>query len=126
MTELKPCPFCGGEAVYEARFCNMKCVPNEDEGIYHFVACKNRCINSLWVRGTSKEEAFTKWNTRPSDWHTGIPTDKNGLFLIQTKGKNLFIVKWQNGFWDDINGDDCLEDGEIVKWQKIEEGEVNG
>lgn len=54
-------------------------------------------------------------------WHTGTPTDRNGLFLIQTKGKNYFIVKWQDGFWGDINGDDCLEDEDIVKWQKIEE-----
>lgn len=52
MEELKPCPFCGGEAV-------RKCIfPNR----YFFVECKN-CHVSLPFKGT-KEEAIEAWNRR--------------------------------------------------------------
>ena len=54
-----------------------------------------------------------------SDWRIGIPTDREGIFLIQTKRNNLFLVRWADGFWEETTGDDCLEDDDVVAWQKI-------
>lgn len=67
MAELKPCPFCGGEAKHFV-FC---------EGVYdetrlkHNVQCLNKKLNCFarvgrdWVLGYStKEEAIEAWNRR--------------------------------------------------------------
>ena len=54
MAELKPCPFCGGEAEYV------------DNGDYKDVSCKDfRCRG--WAESlncTSKKEAIEAWNRR--------------------------------------------------------------
>lgn len=59
MNELKPCPFCGGEAVMwehkhlqynEYRVCCIKCHINQ-AGMYYFV----------------REDAVNDWNRRVSD-----------------------------------------------------------
>lgn len=55
-----------------------------------------------------------------NNWHTGTPTERDGFFLIQTKMNNLFLVRWADGFWEETTGDDCLEDNDVVAWQKIE------
>ena len=49
--ELKPCPFCGGEA---------KCI--EFYGLYHVICC------NCYVAGkdcSTRESAVSAWNTRP-------------------------------------------------------------
>ena len=55
MSELKPCPFCGGEArvIFE----------EEDlpDNSFHNVYCTN-CGAQIWV--TSKTVAIQKWDTR--------------------------------------------------------------
>ena len=70
MTELKPCPFCGGKPKVE------QCEPSTlrfNEGAVHFkVSCPSMigeyisdCIGShlnLWE--ITPEEAISKWNTR--------------------------------------------------------------
>lgn len=51
--ELKPCPFCGGEA-------ELLIVPNrEAEWV---VKCLNKCCNQF--PRASKEEAINAWNRR--------------------------------------------------------------
>lgn len=52
--ELKPCPFCGGEAEYELSEWNTS--PRE-----HDICCKNGCAG---VSMTSKQQAITAWDTR--------------------------------------------------------------
>ena len=61
MTELKPCPFCGGEAflaeyVYELYNCFVS---------MHFVEC-NGCHTTTFEYD-SEEEATEAWNRRVED-----------------------------------------------------------
>ena len=105
MTELKPCPFCGGEAVLQAFYGG------------NYVECGTcKCSTERFIK---TEDAIQAWNNRPNPWHTGTPTDRDGIFLIRTKMNNLFLVKWADGFWEETTGDDCLEDNDILAWQKI-------
>ena len=57
--ELKPCPFCGGEAV----FVSTSEVP--DETPRGFFRCENMCCEQCHVR--SKDEAEAAWNRRVGD-----------------------------------------------------------
>lgn len=56
MADLKPCPFCGGEAeILKYPRCERKYV----------VVCKNNLCNaSIGQYSTSKENAVRAWNTR--------------------------------------------------------------
>lgn len=50
---LKPCPFCGGEAVYDKHV----------KGAGHSAGCKSGCASiSGWM---TREDAAETWNTRP-------------------------------------------------------------
>lgn len=55
--ELKPCPFCGSEPKY---FDHSE--HNDDE--WHEVACTNHECTYLIAQKSTKESAFTAWNTR--------------------------------------------------------------
>lgn len=69
MTELKSCPFCGGEAVYDP--------PHTEQGDYvDEVGCENIGCRVL-PKSTcvSKETAITAWNTRADNWQ---PIDEGG------------------------------------------------
>ena len=55
MTELKPCPFCGGKASL-IRYHNIK------GGYCYCTVCKTRKPNSLTI-----EEAIEAWNRRAED-----------------------------------------------------------
>lgn len=56
MSELKRCPFCGGEAE----------ILEHDNGwaIWHCIMCKNCKASQEWRKGYTKEEAIKAWNTR--------------------------------------------------------------
>jgi Lar family restriction alleviation protein len=55
MTELKPCPFCGGEALLE------------EGGMFDLVVCKNAVdCGAEGPYGRDCEEAIAAWNTRPA------------------------------------------------------------
>ena len=64
MSELKPCPFCGGKAVTSTflDWDDLEYMPievNDSESIDGEVTCENeRCINGWWL---SQKD----WNTRP-------------------------------------------------------------
>ena len=96
MTELKRCPFCGGEAEY-SMIDSSSTIPFGT--INHFVTCKNHCLEGLYSRGNTKEEAIEAWNTRPNPWHTGTPTEE-GEYLVQHLsdaeycGSKFFVAKW--------------------------------
>lgn len=53
MPELKPCPFCGGEAVVRAFTISRS-----------FVVCCEDCPIGFLVPYDSEEEAVEAWNTR--------------------------------------------------------------
>ena len=53
---MKPCPFCGGHAVFE---------PRSDCSIIHCVNRKNGCpVNMRTHKAANFTEAQTAWNTR--------------------------------------------------------------
>ena len=56
MAELKPCPFCGGKAVFAV----IHAAPGEEPRGY--VRCENRCCEQSLVMNKSK--AIRKWNRR--------------------------------------------------------------
>lgn len=116
MTELKPCPFCGGEAQLTDAF---------QKGWRVGCSLRNLCKVHPYVRCTGKgarKRAIEAWNNRPSPWHTGEPTEE-GWYVIKTKHGSLFLVqKNSNGFWiEDKFGYERLvpTEGYIVEWQKI-------
>jgi hypothetical protein len=123
MTELKPCPFCGGEARIKTwcdRFgnwnANLYCInvygkPKEE-----------RCQAEFFMRSDTQEkvieEITSKWNKRPNPWHTGTPTEE-GWYLLECKIGNsedtyFTTDHWSNavGYWA-VNG--------VIRWQKIDE-----
>lgn len=65
--KLKPCPFCGGEAVYDRDWKDVQCR-----------VCNARIANNF----QRKKDAVEAWNTRPNPWHTGTPTEE-GWYLIK-------------------------------------------
>ena len=56
MTELKPCPFCGGEAEHY-----------EDGYMQHYVVCTRRGCYARSFGFESEAEAIDAWNTRAVD-----------------------------------------------------------
>ena len=116
--KLKPCPFCGGEAEYST-IDSSYVIPFGT--IHHFVTCKNNhCLEGLYSRGNTKEEAIEAWNNRPSPWHTGIPTEE-GWYLLYTSIPNapyhLAFYQFDHWFSDD---EYCIIREDVIAWQKIE------
>lgn len=56
MTELKPCPFCGGDAVAEEYIC---------EAAVRCPTCKATLVHESYPVDLSK--AITLWDTRPTE-----------------------------------------------------------
>ncbi len=52
--KLKPCPFCGGEAI----------IYENDEDDEYMIGCKNCCAAEPMTEWASKENAIAQWNTR--------------------------------------------------------------
>lgn len=63
MEELKPCPFCGGEALINTvsniylEMYSVSCSGEKDSGC--------RCLTNQWEE--AKEEAIKAWNTRKGE-----------------------------------------------------------
>ena len=78
--ELKPCPFCGGEAKLTYNYTVASHV-----GCKRGVHC-GKCGCNLFVFGT-EAVAITAWNTRPSPWieiksEDDLPKDGTICFFI--------------------------------------------
>lgn len=113
MTDLKPCPFCGGEAtlvedIYDDRLCS-------------YVICSNDNCNANTGRYDTEDEAITKWNTRPNPWHTGTPTE-NGYYLCHFKSGDSFhdICLEYKDAWDLGEYNINPYTFEVIAWQMIE------
>ena len=109
MIELKPCPFCGGEAKFI-----------DDD--YSYVICTNCKIHPY--RRISNLEAIEAWNNRPNPWHTGKPTEEGLFYAVICKGwerpyNRLAFVKNGKIYCLDDAGDceDFLH--EIVKYREV-------
>ncbi len=64
MDELKPCPFCGGEAKYDSYAMSPyeKANINYIDGKWHYVYCSDCLAQGPEV--LSKEDAIADWNRR--------------------------------------------------------------
>ena len=111
--KLLPCPFCGGDAEV---FHSSDCEEDEEYSIY----C-GKCYCST-EKVCTYGEAVNLWNNRPSNWHTGTPTEE-GWYLLKVKSDDEII-------FDTNRLIQCLwglewkyANEEILEWQKIKEGE---
>lgn len=116
MTELKPCPFCGGEAsIYHGDSDRYL------KGTDFVLAFCGWCGAS--IRGKKEDEVIKKWNTRPNPWHTGTPTEGED-YLVQYKNSEHDVLHFANLSWFAFNRGGVewqkIPDSSIVAWQKIE------
>lgn len=106
MTELKPCPFCGGTGMYVTY----------QQSVY--IRCR-KC-NSTSDDYKTTEEAENAWNKRPNPWHTGTPTEE-GWYLCAYDTDIYLANYWVGSGWLKqyrAEGIDCRQG--LVAWQKIE------
>ena len=106
--ELKPCPFCGGKAMY-ATYKKFK-----------YIRCRN--CNSVSDFYKTIKESENAWNKRPSPWHTGTPTE-NGWYLVATENLEkpypYGVAQWHDGYgWGGL-GASNISFRDIFAWQKI-------
>lgn len=108
MMELKPCPFCGGEAHLRQYY------DYEDKISYCYVYCNCGARTSVYMR---KHNAIRVWNKRSNSWNTGTPTDEGDYLLIikAPKGVPHYFANQLNskGKWRYVYR------GNIIAWQKI-------
>ena len=108
MTELKPCPFCGGEA-------RASVEPYRPHNEFDHVSCQE-----CWARIDSQdslEDAITAWNTR-TGWQPIGTAPRDGtrvdLWCIdQDGGERLSDCWWGNDHWwgyDPIGEAETLDD----------------
>ena len=122
MTELKPCPFCGGEARLHSSF------------EWSHVSCE-KCFASTSIR-ISEEQAIEAWNNRPNPWRTGAPA-RSGEYLVCIRydfGKEGFTTanyiepfSPHNGWYNikppsvEDGHEWCKKNGiEVIAWQEFE------
>ena len=74
--ELKPCPFCGGEAVLYHQ--SSKYTEHDGDFVYCFRGCGGRtklfeCYNgTVKTHKETEQEAIAAWNRRANDEHCNI------------------------------------------------------
>ena len=124
MKELKPCPFCGGEAKY------FRSDFDDDVEDTEYVGC-TRCeaVTPLFFK---KDQSIEWWNRRPNPWHTGTPTESGNYLVFYWDDHNpmcMDIPHLYNGIlgfnaesseWIDEDGMVAFDNEEICLWQKID------
>ena len=119
MTELKPCPFCGGEARI-----SEKIVEYNGKRINEYMCYCSSCFCST-PPFPIKDDAINVWNKRSNHWHTGTPTEK-GAYLIKLESQDKEVSYTIMPMEAVICGNKLYmknDELSIVAWQKIEEGE---
>lgn len=131
MTELKECPFCGGEAkITEESDCFSS---------IFFVARCQKCLVDVRIGAEmtksiewNKKRVIEKWNNRwmipceegetEGNWHTDAPTEE-GLYLVAipflTDGIGKKIYRYETDYFNKAGKWRMFTD-EVVAWQKIE------
>lgn len=123
-TNLKPCPFCGGE---------VKIIGIEDCGDYSHGAfkryftpeCQNEnciayCLDCYFE---TREEAVEAWNHRASPWRTDEPPKDGERFLVRLRSGVMVIVAW--GTWRILGGNSSQVGWGIVGGGYAYSGEPN-
>ena len=108
MSELKPCPFCGGEASH----------------IGEYVNCENKqcCLYICYA-------SVTQWNTRTPQWQPieTAPKDCTHIDIFcraygrLTDCHYALDTWWRNTYTSEINGDQLerLDDIEPTHWMPV-------
>ena len=110
---LKPCPFCRGEAAI--RDCN---------GLY--IECRNCHVRTPPFMLKHQNQAIEVWNNRTSPWHTGTPTEDGDYWVAFRWGLDNEIMHEmasviQYGATAFVNGNWRIDyPYVVVAWQKIE------
>ena len=115
MTELKPCPFCGG-AVTIADYGDYLSIITK--GTDPKVSCRCRLFmesekfaeGDREARRRAEDSLSEKWNRRFDGWHTGTPTEE-GDYIVLIDGEHFL---WQV---DDLA---LWNFDPVIAWQKIE------
>ena len=127
--DLKPCPFCNGEAY-------IKEESDAFSGIYNVARCKECGVEvSVYVDMTktfewNRQKVIERWNRRSNPWHTGTPTE-DGTFIVlwedteeQVKRYSKLHFNEYNNTWYDEEALDCNWVDEyrakVIAWMKIE------
>lgn len=117
MTELKPCPFCGGEAVVTDCVYHLKC---EDGGVYDkkgwTVGCRTVGCRGWFNRSINTEaEAIAAWNTRAAyeiDGWFYLPKPKQDIGYTS----ETMVKRTENGYWMGAIAD--VYENAVKEWQK--------
>jgi len=116
--ELKPCPFCGGEAYIKAESDSFSTVQ-------YVARCKN-CLVEVRIDidmtksfKYNRQKVTEAWNHRPSPWHKGTPTE-NGWYLLECGIGNSENTYYTTDYWSNSVGYWAVN--RVIRWQKINEG----
>ncbi len=113
MSNLKPCPFCNGEARISTEwdtdgfgnFHSVKCGKCGAESKQHFASSGNDCPQHY-------AEVREDWNQRASGWTSVKETPINGHSNWKCGEKSLgwngyaFEIEWDGDFWCSLGGDE--------------------
>ena len=132
MSKLKPCPFCGGDAIID-----KYPVRGYEPAISFEVRCSvcgQRRANSYFdtvykSERWARKKAIEAWNERASNWHSGTPTEKGWYILAYRYAFDdaeieYIVLEW-DGVWKDMKvGWDALKVIDLG-WQKFDEFKEN-
>lgn len=107
-----------------SNFCYTNKIICEDassNGYCSLTACRNirLCGNTITSEGIYPvEEIKADWSKKPSNWHTGTPTEE-GWYLCKSEHMVGYDVGYYfNGRFNRLH---CFNQGDITEWQKIED-----
>ena len=82
---LKPCPFCGGEAIL------VKDIRDGNDGNIHYVKCQQCSANAgAYFQGNSLRNAVEAWNKRPEP----LRGQYNNVVLKVDPNKNKLLIRF--------------------------------
>ena len=111
MTDLKPCPFCGGEAI-------MKIQKHIPHGYEYTPTCKNTsCAGRLTKKWLTEAEAIEAWNGRADDHFRGATK-----MVERTAKVRPLVMGWEGvctncGAYTIHEMDYCHKCGARLEWE---------
>ena len=88
-TELKPCPFCGSEAI-------MKVIPHIPRGYDYTPQCTDpSCCGRITKHWLDWETAVYAWNRRSEERSSKIVTSKSAINAMHDMAKSFTPEQWK-------------------------------